>query len=164
MNDFRGMMDAEVLDIVFATMERVEILDHVDQLIDMIMQSDEVENYHRCRMGVQRDEEAQQLIRSFIKMKEQYEDVQRFGKYHPEYKKMTTEIRTLKRELDLHDSIAAYKMAEQDVQELLDDISRIIGKSVSDYIKVPTGNPFFDTQSSCGGGCGSGGSCSCSTG
>ena len=97
-----------------------------------------------------------------MKIKEQYEDVQRFGKYHPDYKTITRQVRDVKREVDLHATIAAFKKAENELQKLLDEISVILGQAVSEHVKVPTGNPFFDTGSSCGGGCGSGGSCGCS--
>ena len=48
------------------------------------------------------------------------------------------------------------------LQDVMDQISLIIGKSVSEGIKVPVSNPFFSSGSSCGSGCGTGGACSCS--
>lgn len=76
-------------------------------------------------------------------MKEQYEDVQRFGKYHPDYHKIMKEIRQQKRQLDLNELVANLKLAENDFQDLLDEISLIIGKSVSEAVKVPVSNPFL---------------------
>jgi cell fate (sporulation/competence/biofilm development) regulator YlbF (YheA/YmcA/DUF963 family) len=93
-------------------------------------------------------------------MKDSYEEVQRFGKYHPDYDKVSTEIRQVKREIDLLPSISAFKKAEKELEALLNEISEVIARTVSDTIKVPTGNPFFDNMS-CSGGCGSGGGCSC---
>ncbi len=61
--------------------------------------------------------------------------------------------------MDLDPRVADFKVAENELQSLLDEISKIIGHSVSENIKVPTGNPFFERHS---GGCGSGGSCGCS--
>ncbi len=71
-------------------------------------------------------------------------------------------IRQQKRSLDLNEKISALKLAENDFQDLLDEISLLIGKTVSEAVKVPVSNPFFASNSSCGSGCGSGGSCSCS--
>jgi cell fate (sporulation/competence/biofilm development) regulator YlbF (YheA/YmcA/DUF963 family) len=156
------MINLEV-SAMLATLERVEILNQAESLAKMILQSDVAEQYRQCFYKLKQDQEAQKLIAEFVKMKERYEEVQRFGKYHPDYKIVTSEIRKLKRKLDFHDTIAAFKKAENEVQKLLDEISVIIGKSVSDHVKVPTGNPFFDSLSSCGGGCGSGGSCGCIT-
>lgn len=145
---------------MLATTERVEILDHADDLANMILQSDIAEYYRFCLNRLLLDKDTQRKINAFVKAKDQYEEVQRFGRYHPDYKKIMTEIRELKREMDIDDNVAEFKRAENELQALLDEVSVLIGRSVSHHIKVPTGNPFF--ESSCGGGCGTGGSCGCS--
>ncbi|MED4238795.1 YlbF family regulator [Priestia megaterium] len=147
---------------MLTTMRTVELLDESDHVANMVLQSDVAENYRQCLYRLNKDSHAQALIAEFVKIKEQYEDVQRFGKYHPDYKTITRQVRDVKRQVDLHATIAAFKKAENDLQKLLDEISVILGQAVSEHVKVPTGNPFFDTGSSCGGGCGSGGSCGCS--
>ncbi|HZH58838.1 MAG TPA: YlbF family regulator [Metabacillus sp.] len=144
---------------MFATLESTMIVDHAEQLANWVLQSEVVKEYRQSYLILKNDKEAQQLIREFTKIKDLYEDVQRFGKYHPDYRKITKELRDVKRELDLNEKIANFKIAENEVQSLLDEISVQIGQAVSVHIKVPTGNPFF--ESSCGGGCGSGGSCGC---
>lgn len=102
-------------------------------------------------------------IRQFIRIKEQYEEVQRFGRYHPDYKEVTRKTRAYKREVDMDQNVAAFRRAEMDLQSLLDEISLLLASAVSENIKVPTGNPFFETKSACStGGCGSGGGCGCS--
>ena len=147
---------------MLTTMRTVELLDESDHVANMVLQSDVAENYRQCLYRLNKDSHAQALIAEFVKIKEQYEDVQRFGKYHPDYKTITRQVRDVKREVDLHATIAAFKKAENELQKLLDEISVLLGQAVSEHVKVPTGNPFFDTGSSCGGGCGSGGSCGCS--
>ncbi|HWJ78227.1 MAG TPA: YlbF family regulator [Niallia sp.] len=145
---------------MLATTEILSIQEKAEIIAEMILKSEVAEQYRICLSNLHSNKETQQKIHTFNKMKELYEEVQRFGKYHPEYKKVMMEIRQLKREMDLDIHVAAFKVAENDLQKLLDDISVMIGQSVSSFIKVPTGNPFF--ESSCSGGCGSGGSCSCS--
>ncbi|WP_228307420.1 YlbF family regulator [Priestia sp. J2] len=147
---------------MLTTMRTVELLDESDHVANMVLQSDVAENYRQCLYRLNKDSHAQALIAQFVKIKEQYEDVQRFGKYHPDYKTITRQVRDVKRQVDLHATIAAFKKAENELQKLLDEISVILGQAVSEHVKVPTGNPFFDTGSSCGGGCGSSGSCGCS--
>ena len=71
-------------------------------------------------------------------------------------------IREQKRAIDLNEKVANLKLAENDFQDLLDQVSLILGKSVSEAVKVPVSNPFFSSDSSCGSGCGTGGGCSCS--
>ncbi len=72
-------------------------------------------------------------------------------------------MRVCKLDLDMNDVIHRFKNAENDLQKVLDEISAIIGESISPAIKVPTGNPYFDNQG-CSGGCSSGGSCKCNAG
>ncbi|MGI2774528.1 YlbF family regulator [Bacillus cytotoxicus] len=146
--------------MIVATLESVLILDKAEQLAQAVVYSDIAENYRKCFKDLQEDSEAQELIRQFAAMKEHYEEVRRFGKYHPDYAFVSKKMRELKRSVDLHDKIAAFKKAESNLQKLLDEVSVVIGSEVSSSIKVPTGNPFFDAGG-CGGGCGSGGSCGC---
>lgn len=145
---------------MLATLERMAILDKADELAAMITESEESEHYRKSLYKLKNSRETQRKIQDFVKMKELYEEVQRFGKYHPEYKRVMMSIRELKRDMDMDAHVAEFRRAETGLQNLLDEISMMIGRSVSEHIKVPAGNPFF--ESSCGGGCGSGGSCGCS--
>jgi cell fate (sporulation/competence/biofilm development) regulator YlbF (YheA/YmcA/DUF963 family) len=141
----------------------VFILDATDELNAMILSSKQAEELRNARVAVYSNEQLTSQIREFNKMKEHYEDVQRFGKYHPDYHTIMKKIREMKRAIDLDETIATLKIAENDFQDLLDEVSLIIGKSVSEAVKVPVSNPFFATAgSACGTGCGTGGGCSCS--
>ncbi|SRR5690554_983189 len=145
---------------MIATLEKVEIIDEAEKLAEMIINSDLAENYRQCLYKMNTNRETQRKIKAFLKMKEQFEDVQRFGRYHPDYKRINTEIRLLKREMDLDENVAKFKRAENELQALLDEISLMIGRSVSESVKVSTGSPFFQTANHIG--CSTGGSCGCS--
>lgn len=140
------------------TSEWAFILDEVDELNAMIGASQLAQNLREARDAVYKDEQLVAQIRAFQYMKEQYEDVQRFGKYHPDYSKVMKEIRQQKRALDLHDLVANLRLAENDFQGLLDEIGLLIGTSVSPSVKVETDGLL---TSSCGTGCGTGGGCAC---
>ena len=144
------------------TSDWVFILDEVDELSAMILSSKQAENLRLAKQAVYEDIELSAQIMAFQRLKDQYEDVQRFGKYHPDYNTIMKKIRTEKRRIDMIEQIATLKVAENDYQDLLDEISMIIGRSVSEAVKVPVSNPFFASSSSCGTGCGTGGGCSCS--
>jgi cell fate (sporulation/competence/biofilm development) regulator YlbF (YheA/YmcA/DUF963 family) len=146
---------------MLATISTLELLDHASDLGQAIIQSEIYIAYIMAKRELQTDATAQELIKQFNELKEQYEEVQRFGKYHPDYDKVSTKIRKIKREVDLTETVAAFKKAERELESLLNEISEVIARSVSDTIKVPTGNPFFDNRS-CSGGCSSGGGCGCS--
>lgn len=144
------------------TSEWVSVLDEVDELIEMIKQSELAQVLAEAQQAVYNDETLVAQIRAFQYTKEQYEDVQRFGKYHPDYQKIMKDIRTQKRALDLHDKVAQLRLAENDFQDLLDEMSLLIGQSVSQAVKVPVSNPLLNqANNGCGSGCGSGGGCSC---
>jgi cell fate (sporulation/competence/biofilm development) regulator YlbF (YheA/YmcA/DUF963 family) len=143
---------------MFATLETVQLLEKSEQMAKIILQSDIVQTYIQAKENLNNDAEAQKKIQAFQKIKEHYEDVQRFGRYHPDYTKIMKEVREVKREMDMNDTVAAYKRAETELQALLDDISAILAESVSPSIKVPRDNALFHDK----GGCGSGGSCGCS--
>ncbi|MFF2445968.1 YlbF family regulator [Neobacillus sp. NPDC058068] len=146
---------------MLATIERIELLENAENLARMVLESDIAEQYQICLYKMRNNKETQRKINQFVNLKELYEEVQRFGKYHPDYKRVMMQIREYKREMDLDPLVAEFKLAENDLQGLLDEISMLVGGAVSSHIKVPTGNPFFDSKSSHGSGCGGGGSCGC---
>ena len=148
---------------MLATLEIVDILQKADGLAEMILQSEIGENYLESLYTLKNDEEAQRKISKFTSLKDLFEEVQRFGKYHPDYTRINLETRQAKRDMDMHPSVAAFKRAEMDLQTVLDEISGRIGRAVSEQVKTPAGNPFFVSSGGCStGGCGSGGSCGCS--
>ncbi|MER1955863.1 MAG: YlbF family regulator [Solibacillus sp.] len=144
------------------TSDWIMILDEVDELSAMILSSTQAQTYRSAHKAVYEDEALSAQIKAFQRLKDHYEDVQRFGKYHPDYHTIMKQIRTEKRALDLNEQVAMLKIAENEYQDLLDEISFIIGRSVSEAVKIPASNPFFASASSCGTSCGTGGGCSCS--
>lgn len=142
---------------MLATVEIIDLLDLTDELSEMINQSEQMLNYIEKKQQLKKDQQSQTLLKAFEDKKEQYEDVQRFGRYHPDYRVITKETRLLKREVDMLDSVAQFKVAERELQMLLDDISEKIAHSVSKQIMVPRDGALFTDV-----GCGHGGSCGCS--
>lgn len=144
------------------TYEWVRIADFSEELSRMILQSEQTEQYRKAYHAVYDNKDLANEIIAFARLKELYEEVQRFGKYHPDYKDVMKRIRVDKRKLDLNEQVASLRLAENEMQDLIDQVSFIIGRSVSEAVKIPSSNPFFSSDSSCGGSCGTGGGCSCS--
>ncbi len=144
------------------TYEWAEITDFADELSQMILQSEQADLYREAYRSVYNDKNLAGDIQAFARLKDQYEEVQRFGKYHPEYTRVMKQIRVDKRQLDLNEKVANLRLMENELQDLMDQVSFIIGRSVSEAVKIPSSNPFFSSDSSCGGSCGTGGGCSCS--
>lgn len=141
-------------------MEYVTILDYSEQLGQMVLQSEVMEDYQQKKTALAQDEVAQQLIKAFTNIKDHYDDIQRFGRYHPDYQEIMKQVRQTKRAMDMHETVAAYKVAERNLQTLLDEISEYIAFSVSDQIKAPKDGAAL-SDSGCG--CGSGGGCGCAS-
>ncbi|SEN64242.1 Cell fate regulator YlbF, YheA/YmcA/DUF963 family (controls sporulation, competence, biofilm development) [Amphibacillus marinus] len=143
---------------MLATSEILEILDLTDDLGQMIIQSEAMLNYLSRKKQLKDDIEAQSLIKQFERKKVEYEEVQRFGRYHPDFSQTTKETRLLKREIDMLEAVAQFKIAERELQMLLDDISQTLASSISKQIIVPRDGALFQGS---GCGCGSGGGCGC---
>lgn len=144
---------------MIGTMEYADILDHTEKVSGMILKSDVVEAYEDSLKALNEDNEAQRLIKAFKDIKSHYEDVQRFGRYHPDYSDIMKKVRSTKREMDMNDKVAAFKITERNLQKLLDEISEYVALSVSDDIKAPKDGAAL-SDSGCGCGSGSSG-CGC---
>ncbi|MBU5265995.1 YlbF family regulator [Virgibacillus proomii] len=144
---------------MIATMDYAAMLDRSEQLSNMIIHSDVMEVYRQSQKELKEDKHAQKLIRAFLKIKKDYEEIQRFGRYHPDYNTIMKEVRKAKREMDMHEKVASFKVAERNLQQLLDDISEFVAYSVSEQIKVPREGALLTG----GCGCGNSGGCGCAS-
>ncbi len=138
------------------------ILSSAQDIADLILASDEMKTYIQTKKTLAHNEEAQKKIRAFQRLKIQHEEVDRFGKYHPDYSRVNEEVRLMRRELQTMPAVRAFKKAESAMDDLLYHVCRTIADGVSDSIKVPSDNPLYQLGGSCStGGCGTGGSCGC---
>lgn len=110
--------------------------DTVD-LAELICQSDEVKNYLRLKNQVYVDSEAKKLIVGFKKIKDLYEEAQRFGRFHPNYHEAKKEAQYYQKEMYTYPLIRAYMESEKELDKLLYDVSCILAHSVSDEVMVP---------------------------
>src|SRR5699024_328021 len=145
-------------DYMLATMD-FEIMDLLDSLNDMVMNTEEYKNYCKYKGLLDTDDEVRNMIKHFARLKEDFIDVERFGKYHPDFSSKRREINQYKKMLDMHPIIMEYRRAEFQLQSLLDEILFIVGQSVSPHANIVSSNPFFSNSSN--SGCATGGSCSC---
>lgn len=139
----------------------IDIMNETDQLITYILQSDVMQTYEEAKLALDTDLEAQTLIKAFEAMKDDYEDVQRFGMYHPDYYDIMKNVRSVKRKMDMDDKVAAFKIAERQMEQFLYDISKLLAESVSENIMVPLDGAALTDSGCSSGGCGTGGSCGC---
>src|SRR5699024_6653695 len=151
----------EVRVLMITTLEHIDILDQSDIVSNLIKNSNELNIYKEREHILQINQEAQNLIKDFNKIKERYDEAQRFGTYHPDYNKIRKQVRSTKRKMDMNEHVAAFKIAERNLQNLLDEVSKIIATSVSSSIMVPE-DGMLAASGCASGSCGKGGSCACS--
>lgn len=115
-------------------------------LADQINESDEVENYLQYKQQVEHDQEAQQLINEFQKVKELFTEAQRFGIFHPNYHEAKEQAKVYEQKLRNHPLIGAYLQAEEQLDQLLYQISTTIAHAVSESIKIPSNQPLAELR------------------
>lgn len=141
-------MEAQALDMTALLMQAYDIG-------ELINKSSEVEVYLYWKNIVEHDEAVQNKVRELNQKKELFEECERFGHFHPDYHRAMDEVKRVEQELDEFECVREYKLAWEQVDGLLYDVSATIAHAVSDSIKVPS-NKLITTE----GGCSSGGTCS----
>ena len=135
-----------------STLDMSSILLKAYELGELIQQSQEVQQYLDCRKALEKDAHAQRLIARFVRKKEEFQEVERVGWWHPDYRQKDAELRRLWDELQKLEAVRALKAAEERLDKMLYHISRTLARSVSHTIKVPRNDG--DVAAGCGGGCG----------
>lgn len=133
------------------------------ELADMLVNSAIAHEYHEAKQALALDQVAQEAIHRFQHAKEEYEEAQRFGKYHPDYQQYRQTVLERKRELDLLPTVVQMKRVERELEQLLYEIAYLLSRSISTTIKVPSDDPILNLQglAGCGGSCASGGCTTC---
>ena len=143
------------------TTETIEILDQIDVIIDKIKQSEPYVNFVKQSIILEQDKNAQSLIIAFNRLKEDFEEVSRFGKYHPDFSEKRRALNKAKKTLDMNESVIEFRRAEFQLQTMLDTVLYEACIGISQHVNIVSTNPLFAVGS--GGGCSTGGSCGCST-
>ncbi|WP_436943680.1 YlbF family regulator [Staphylococcus xylosus] len=141
------------------TEETLTVLDEIEALSDKILESRLYQEYREAEQALADNDEAHLLYQAFLKSKDKYDEIMRFGKYHPDYQSVMLDTRKRKRAYEMLPVIMNHKQKEVALQELIDQVIVKIAYAVSENVKIEAGNPFFQKDA---GGCATGGSCSCS--
>ena len=131
-----------------------QLEDQNQLLIQEILASQSYKNYLLKRTEMNTSPEVAKLKKAFQKEKDKFEQIAIYGEYAPDYRQLQRSVRLSKRALDLNEKVAAFRLAETDLQQLLDEVGQRIAQTISAEIKVDAGNPFFETGNhSCKGNC-----------
>ena len=131
-----------------------QLEDQNQVLIQALLASPSYKSYLKARTQMNQSKEVAQLRKAFQVEKDKFERIAAYGEYAPDYRSQQQKVRLSKRALDLNEKVAAFRLAETDFQQLLDEIGRLLAEAISPEIKVNAGNPFFETGNhSCKGNC-----------
>lgn len=133
----------------------LKIDEQIDQLVESLMQSEMLKEYLAARKKMCQSLAVQEKQRAFLQTKEQFARVAEYGTYAPDFREKQRAVHRAKRALDLVDEVAAFRLAETQVQAVLDTIGQSIAQTISESIKIDAGNPFFEEgkHNGCGGHC-----------
>lgn len=140
------------------TEEVIDILDDIEGLANKIMNSELFAAYKQASHKLEENDEAHLLYEAFLNSKEKYDEVTRFGRYHPDYQRYMLETRKRKRAYEMLPVVMEYKKYEVALQDLIDEVITCLATAVSEHVKVEAGNPFFHKDKQ---GCVGDGSCAC---
>ncbi|OQO71282.1 transcriptional regulator [Enterococcus villorum] len=129
--------------------------DQCKYLSKCIKESGTMKEYLKAKTQMEQSTEVKALLADFSKKKEQYEKVAPYQDYAPEFRERKLVVRQAKRKLDLNEQVAKFRLAENQLQQILDEIGQQLAETVSLTIKIDAGNPFFENRkhSGCGGNC-----------
>lgn len=116
------------------------MLEKTDELVQLIIRSELMKVYIERKERLLKSSAVQEKMNDFLRAKERFEEVRRFGTYHPDYKQVRKEAYLQLRVIEMDEEIAAFKEAERDLEDLFREISLRIAGKVSDSIMVPGGS------------------------
>lgn len=131
------------------------IEDQTEVLIQAVLNSKKIEQYKENRNNMAQSAVVGEKLAKFLSSKTDFERIENYGSHAPDFRTKQRALRQAKRQLDMCEEVAEFRISETEVQDVLDTISSAIAKTISEDIKVDAGNPFFTKggQHGCGGSC-----------
>jgi len=120
----------------------LNILEKVHLLAEQILISEEFLRYEAFKRKLQSDFFANKLLLKFSKIKEEFLEAQRFGVFHPDFHSFKEKAYKCREELLTNDLILQYFKAEEDLDNLLYEVSKILAAAISDDILVLGNKPL----------------------
>jgi len=114
-----------------------KVLNRVYDLVDEIKSKEEYIRLLELKKILDNDPVIVNLLDNFNKSKLKYEEVSKYGKHHPDLKKVQLELADIKTKVFTNEIVSEYKKIEKKIQNILDKVSREIAQSVSPKIKYP---------------------------
>lgn len=114
-----------------------QVIEKVYDVIDEMKQSSSYKRLLVLRQQIEESDAIQEKVNAFQQWNDAYNDVKKYGKYHPDLQQTRSRFRHAKQTLYEDPIVAEYKQLEQAIQQQLDSISMQIAHAISLKIKHP---------------------------
>jgi cell fate (sporulation/competence/biofilm development) regulator YlbF (YheA/YmcA/DUF963 family) len=115
----------------------VDIINAVYDMIDEMKQGKEYQRLLFLHQTIKSNNEINELSQGFKKIEEKYNEAKKYGKYHPDLKKLKLQLQEMKVKLYTNKTVEEYKTLESKLQSQLDEISTHIANAISKQVKHP---------------------------
>jgi cell fate (sporulation/competence/biofilm development) regulator YlbF (YheA/YmcA/DUF963 family) len=133
------------------TLDVNELLSLAAEIADMIKNSEETVTYLQLKQQMNADDTTRTLFAEFAKKRQAFMECEKYGHFHPDYNRSFDEAVAVQDQLERLESVSQFRLAEQRLDELFFDVSKVIASSVSESIMVPN-NIEEEKNSGCGDG------------
>jgi cell fate (sporulation/competence/biofilm development) regulator YlbF (YheA/YmcA/DUF963 family) len=107
-------------------METTQIYEKVTELAEAITQSELFMEYKNCQQELLLDETFLALKDDFLKLKDAFEEVSRYGSYHPDLERVRKDYQKAKVELMSHQLFKRFKRIEKELDTMIFEIEEQI--------------------------------------
>ena len=114
-------------------MRYFELCDKSVLFANEIMESDEFKELLEIKELIAKT--IPEILENFQRAKEKYEEVQKYGTYHPDYRNVKLELVKAKEALYTNNLVIRYKELEKKIQEKLNIAANQIASAISSNVK-----------------------------
>lgn len=117
-------------------MNRINVQIKALELVDLIKDSQDYRKLQQLGTIIDDNENIKNLIKDFKLAEDKFQEVKRFGKYHPDYHQVTKNFSEVKEKLYENELVKQYKQCERNIEKILSSIGNRVSESVSSNIKA----------------------------
>ncbi|MDR1568633.1 MAG: YlbF family regulator [Streptococcaceae bacterium] len=112
------------------------------RLVDEIKASPVFLNLKNAKRNFNNDSKLQEEVAAFLKARDLFLEQEQYIAFRPELKAEKLALIRRKRQLDMYQLVMDLKFAENEMQQLLDDVLSELAEVFSDKIELRTSNPI----------------------
>lgn len=107
-------------------MDTMKLYDLATDLAQAITESETYQSFQTCQAQLMSDSTFLNLQDLFMKAQSQFEEVSRFGQYHPDYNRVKKDYQEAKINLMAYEPFRLYKTLEKELDQLVFSIENAI--------------------------------------